>query len=92
MSFSPKTRLQKILMGLNVKPITGNEHAVKYAVEKLKELPDVTNSDDGKLLGVSSGRWGVVSVSKELPAVTKTDVGKILTVDSDGKWVAVLPE
>lgn len=50
------------------------------------ELPSVTNIDDGKLLGVSSGAWAKVDAPKELPVVTIADEGKILAVDELGNW------
>ena len=33
----------------------------------IKVLPDVTVTDDGKLLGVVSGKWGVVNGIPEIP-------------------------
>lgn len=62
---------------------TGTEWA-----EVPKELPNVTNVDDGKLLGVDSGTWAKVDAPKELPTVSSEDSGKALMVNSNGNWVA----
>lgn len=51
------------------------------------ELPAVTSSDNGKVLGVSSGEWEAVAAPSGLPAVTSSDNGKVLTVSS-GAWSA----
>ena len=51
-------------------------------------LPTVTGTDNGKLLGVSSGAWAAVTAPTELPAVTGDDNGKVLGVSS-GAWAAV---
>ena len=51
-------------------------------------LPEVDSSDNGKILGVSSGEWNVVDAPTELPAVTSTDNGKLLGV-SNAAWGVV---
>lgn len=51
------------------------------------ELPAVSASDNGKLLGVSAGKWDKVSETKELPAYTSSDNGKVLKVNSGGTGV-----
>lgn len=48
-------------------------------------LPDVTGSDDGKVLTVVNGAWDKDDVPKELPTVASTDNGKLLEVVS-GQW------
>ena len=53
-------------------------------------LPEVDSDDNGKLLGVSSGKWAAVAAPTELPAVGPDDDGKVLTV-VDGAWAAVTP-
>lgn len=60
------------------------------AMEKAEEgsLPEVSSSDNGKLLGVSGGEWDVVDAPSSLPDVTYYDNGKVLGVQS-GVWVAM---
>ena len=54
-------------------------------------LPKTTSSDNGKVLGVNSGKWAKVTLPDELPAVTADDNGKVLMV-VNGEWaVAALP-
>lgn len=55
-------------------------------------LPEVSASDNGKVLQVAEGKWTAATLTKELPAVTAADAGAVLTVDESGKWVAVLPD
>lgn len=49
-------------------------------------LPDVTSSDNGKVLGVVNGVWNKMAVPGGLPVVTPSDYDKILTVNSSGAW------
>ena len=64
------------------------EEMKKITGAAVTELPAVTASDNGDVLGVSSGAWAKVTPTKELPAVTAvTDDGKVLTADN-GAWVA----
>ena len=49
------------------------------------ELPDVSASDNGKILGVANGEWAVIDAPTELPTVTSDDNGKVLGV-VDGQW------
>lgn len=52
------------------------------------ELPDVSASDNGKILGVTNGEWAVIDAPVELPSVSSTDNGKVLGV-VEGEWTAV---
>ena len=54
-------------------------------------LPDVTTSDNGKVLTVVGGAWDVADVPEEVPSVSSADEGKILRVSSGGTWAAVTP-
>jgi len=49
------------------------------------KLPEVTEADNGKALGVKQGKWDKMDVDIELPDVTTDDNGKVLMV-SDGNW------
>lgn len=52
-----------------VKQIIDNEKLFPPKAPELpvKELPDVTVADNGKLLGVKAGKWGVVDGIPEIP-------------------------
>lgn len=53
-----------------------------------EKLPIVNETDNGKVLGVNSGKWDKVDAPSSLPTVTSTDNGKLLGV-SGGAWGAV---
>lgn len=52
-----------------------------------KVLPDVTSADNGKVLKVSDGTWGV-GTDNSLPDVTSDDNNKLLQV-VNGSWAVV---
>lgn len=56
-------------------------------------LPEVSASDNGKVLGVVNGNWQSVTpeIPEELPSVTNSDNGKVLAVVG-GKWQSAVPE
>ena len=58
------------------------------ATPSVKELPDVTVSDEGDVLKVNAqGKWDKGEIALELPEVTASNNGQVLTV-VDGEWVA----
>ena len=60
------------------------------AIESLEAnaLPKVSSHDNGKVLGVKSGKWQKMDAPSGLPTVSGSDEGKVLTVDSSGDWGA----
>lgn len=63
--------------------------ADKIAV--VSDLPQVSASDNGKVLIVKSGSWAKGDAPTELPAVTASDNGKVLKV-VEGVWAAASAE
>lgn len=60
--------IQNTILGSNVIPVG-------------ESLPEVTTSDNGKLLGVSSGEWTPVDAPSGLPDITG-NAGKVLKVNA----------
>lgn len=94
------TGLQAIytaLGGENAAILTNNADALAAIAALLADgnfgiLPNVSSSDNGKVLTVQSGSWKKVKPTPELPAVSSDDNNKVLTVVS-GEWAAAnLPE
>lgn len=62
------------------------------------DLPEVTTENDGQVLGVVNGEWGVMDVDipkpgeavDELPKVTSDNNGQFLGVEN-GEWTNVTP-
>lgn len=89
-NYTPKTRLEKILMGVEITARSGLEKAVKAAMASIAsavELPVVSSTHNGKVLKVSGGKWavGTDNAGDTLPAVTAADNGSVLSVVS-GAW------
>ena len=67
--------------------------AEKLVGVNVTELPEVSASDNGKVLMVVNGKWAAAAIPSQLPAVTSSDSGKVLTVSAEGAWgAAALPE
>ena len=60
---------------------------VSAVIGEVDVLPEVTPENNGQILGVTGGAWGVMDAPSGLPEVSSTDNGKVLTV-TDGVWVA----
>lgn len=51
-------------------------------------LPEVTESDNNKVMTVVNGEWAAQTPASGLPEVATSDVGKFLRVNVDGLWIA----
>ena len=67
-----------------------NKCAALSADIEENKLPNVSSHDNGKVLGVKSGKWSKMDVPEELPSVTADDNGDVLTVVS-GAWAKAAP-
>ena len=68
--------------------------ADKLVGVSVTELPEVSASDNGKVLMVVEGKWAAAAIPSQLPAVTASDEGDVLKVNSSGEWTndAILQE
>lgn len=48
-------------------------------------LPEISENDEGKILGISNGKWQKINAEDGLPAIEQEDEGKILGV-VNGEW------
>lgn len=80
------SRLAKVIKGYTP-PIGWIERAFAALANSAahNELPEVSGSDNGKVLMVQEGEWGTGSIPNELPSVSASDNGKGLIV-TDGAW------
>lgn len=58
---------------------------------EIDALPTVSDTDDGKVLGVVNGEWSTTDAPSGLPEVTTEDNNKVLIV-VDGVWTAAVIE
>ena len=93
-----KTALKKLMVAMTGKK--SKSQSVSGVIEDIADnfnmptnpLPTVTAADNGKVLKVANGAWGVGAETVELPAFDATaDKGKILAIKADGsglEWIA----
>lgn len=80
------SRLAKVIKGYTP-PIGWIERAFAALANSAahNELPEVSGSDNGKVLMVQEGEWDTGSIPNELPSVSASDNGKGLVV-TNGEW------
>lgn len=61
-------RERLIAQGAAIEPKTADEQALKKLVTAGIELPAVTASDNGKVLGVVAGKWAVMALENNTPS------------------------
>ena len=86
-NLDPVTRLEAILDGEDITPVTRLEYFLKQAATNDDELPAVTAADNGDVLTVVSGEWAKAAAPSGLPEVTSSNNGQVLTV-VNGEWAA----
>lgn len=62
-NLTPVTRMEAILDGADITPVTREEYFWQQAATSGYELPDVTAADDGDVLTVVSGAWAKAAPS-----------------------------
>lgn len=108
MSFNPRTEIEKLLCGVSLTPRTRLGMAIKTAMDSVAsavELPTVSSSDNGKVLGVDGGKWKktnavlyipvTVTMDGTTPVATTTatfnDVKKAVAAKQDVRCEVTLP-
>lgn len=91
----PGDREEMLLAGIlngdtetNIEPGSRKEMLLKAILEAGlgDDLPEVSGSDDGKVLAVVDGEWDKATIpSGNLPPVSASDNGKVLSVEN-GEW------
>ena len=88
-NLDPVTRLEAILDGADITPVTRLEYFLKQAATNDDELPAVTAADNGDVLGVVNGAWAKTEVPSGV-LIINADPNGTATYDS-GKSAAVIP-
>ena len=77
-NLTPVTRMEAILDGADITPVTREEYFWQQAATSGYELPDVTAADDGDVLTVVNGAWDKATPVSDLPLFTDGDSGRVL--------------